>query len=286
MKDILSIGEVLVDLKIIGGKMGLHTGGSALNLSFYAEQAGAKVKFIGAIGNDFLAEHIEEELKRLNFSQRPIRVDASTTLVLIKAEGEKLTPIIYRAADRMLSYEIIDANWERAEIVHTSAFALSLEPASTAILRALERAKEEGALISVDPNYRRKIWRTWGAGKEALLKAISMADIVKPSIEDAQELFGVKTPQEALDAFKLAGAKNIILSMGGRGVIALTEENEIIKVPAKNVRVCEPTGAGDSLFGTILAKFSKGWSLKEAIEEGVKVAAKVVSRPGTLVKVD
>ncbi|KPU63645.1 hypothetical protein EP1X_00095 [Thermococcus sp. EP1] len=283
MIDILTLGEALVDLKLINSQISMHAGGSVLNFSYYAEQTGAKVKFVGTIGNDFLADHIESELKYLNSNIKPFRIGQNTTLVLIKEAGKDF--IIYRGADRFLTYNIIERNWKKAEIVHTSAFALSLKPASAAILRALKKAKDEGVLISIDPNYRKEIWKKWNAKKENLLQALAMADYVKPSFEDAKELFGIETPEEALKAFKNAGAKNIILSMGERGVIALTEDNEIIKVPAKKANIVDLTGAGDSLFGTVIANIAKGYSLNEAIQEGINVATQVIKNPGNLVRI-
>ena len=149
----------------------------------------------------------------------------------------------------------------------------------------MKKAKDEGVLISIDPNYRKEIWKKWNAKKENLLQALAMADYVKPSFEDARELFGVETPEEALKAFKNVGAKNIILSMGERGVIALTEDNEIIKVPAKKANIVDLTGAGDSLFGTVIANIAKGYSLNEAIQEGINVATQVIKNPGNLVRI-
>ncbi|WP_048147805.1 carbohydrate kinase family protein [Palaeococcus ferrophilus] len=285
MLDVLSIGEVLVDLKLIDKKLSMHTGGSCLNVAFYASQAGAKASFIGTIGNDFLGTYIRRELERLNFRPALSVTHHNTTLVLIKTEKETPIPIIYRGADRFITRELLEEKWKDAKIVHTSAFALSLPPSQEAILDALREAKEEGALISVDPNYRKAIWERWGADKRALLEAISLADFVKPSMDDAKELFGSKDPIDALRNFKRLGAKNVILSMGAKGVLALMEEGEYIRVLARNADVVDPTGAGDSLLGTVLAKLSKGHDMEEAINSGVEVASRVVSEEGTLVKV-
>ncbi|MDV3104554.1 carbohydrate kinase family protein [Thermococcus waiotapuensis] len=285
MLDVLSIGEILVDLKIINGKISMHTGGSCLNVSFYSWQAGAKSSFIGTIGDDFLGTYIKKELEELDFRPALSVVDRNTTLVLIKAERETPIPIIYRGADMFITKEQLDEKWKDARIVHTSAFALSLSPAKETILEALKSAKENGALISVDPNYRRWIWKKWEADEKALLEAISLADLVKPSLDDARELLGRKDPIDVLWGFKNLGAKNVILSMGSKGVIALTEEGRYIRVPAEKAELVDPTGAGDSLLGTVLAKLSQGYDMEEAIRSGVKVASKVVSAEGTLVKV-
>jgi|Deesub1362B_J571_1020462.scaffolds.fasta_scaffold00062_78 fructokinase len=283
--DVLSIGEVLVDLKIIDGKISVHSGGSCLNVAFYSAQLGARSSFIGTVGDDFLGRYITKELESLDFKIPLSVINQNTTLVLIKSEKEKLEPLIYRGADRFITEEQIVESWKDARIVHTSAFALSLNPSKEAILNALKQAKENGSLISVDPNYRKDIWKRWGADERALLEAISIADIVKPSIEDAKELLGIRDPMKALKIFKGLGAKNVILSMGAKGVIALTEDDRLINISSKRVNVVDPTGAGDSLLGTILAKFSRGYDIEEAIEVGTEVAAKVVSTEGTLVKV-
>lgn len=274
---IICAGEALVDVKLSGDRAELYPGGSCFNVAHYIKKYGGDVTFCGAVGRDFLGDSV---LQAATF-RRDIRlVEKNTSAVIIRNGNSSPQPIVYRGADRFLRVDNVGAG-----VFHTSAFALSLEPAAGRILKAMEEAKEAGAFISFDPNYRRVVWRRFGAsrkGLENIRRAICLADLVKPSLDDAFELLGTREMEDSVRGFTAMGAKNVLLSMGDRGA-ALYWENRRYVAEAEKTRVVDTTGAGDALLGTFLAHLSRGYEPEECIEAGVETASLVVSRRGNIV---
>lgn len=274
--NILCVGEALVDIKLVKSGAVLFPGGSCFNVAHYANKHGGNVVFYGSVGKDFLGEEI---IKKAEFKTKIKAVNENTTVVIIRKGDSSPEPIVYRGADRFLSLK----DFGNVDIFHTSAFAVSLEPSASRILDAMEVAKERGAIISFDPNYRRVLWKKFGAKAiNNMEKAMRLADIVKPSIDDAFEIFNTRDKKEIIKNFVSLGAKYVVLSTGRNGAV-LYYEDKINIIPAVKTRVVDTTGAGDALLGTFLAYLSKGYDPKESLEFGVKEASIVVSKRGNLV---
>lgn len=88
--------------------------------------------------------------------------------------------------------------------------------------------------------------------------------LIKPNIHELGDIFGVqlKTGSEALPyAKKLqeAGARHILLSMGGDGALLLKEDGQVLRAQSPKGRVVNPSGAGDSMLaGFIACLWDKG----------------------------
>ena len=88
--------------------------------------------------------------------------------------------------------------------------------------------------------------------------------LIKPNIHELGDIFGVqlKTGSEALPyAKKLqeAGAKHILLSMGGEGALLLKEDGQVLRAQSPKGQVVNPSGAGDSMLaGFIACLWDKG----------------------------
>jgi len=68
--------------------------------------------------------------------------------------------------------------------LHFGAVSLTDEPSRTATLEAARIAKEAGAIISYDPNYRPALWSNEHEARKYMLKAVEYADLVKVSEEE------------------------------------------------------------------------------------------------------
>ncbi len=98
--------------------------------------------------------------------------------------------------------------------------------------------------------------------------------LIKPNNHELGELFGV-TLEERADvipyARKLqeAGARNVLVSMAGKGAVLLAEDGQVLEMDAPKGRFVNGVGAGDSM----VAGFLTGWlDMKEyrhAFEMGV-----------------
>ena len=90
-----------------------------------------------------------------------------------------------------------------------------------------------------------------------------------------------KTPQEMADIvalkIKRANIKSMVVTMGDKGAVYATADNEKGVCPARNVAVKDTTGAGDAFCAGVAAGLTYGKSMPEAIEIGSHLAASVIT---------
>mgnify|MGYP000467778050 FL=1 len=82
---------------------------------------------------------------------------------------------------------------QNCKIFHFGSLSLTDQPAKDATLTAVKLAKEAGALISYDPNYRASLWSSESAAAEAMKSMIPYADVMKVSDEESLLLTGEAT---------------------------------------------------------------------------------------------
>ena len=90
-----------------------------------------------------------------------------------------------------------------------------------------------------------------------------------------------KTPREMADIvalkIKRANIKSMVVTMGDKGAVYATADNEKGVCPARNVAVKDTTGAGDAFCAGVAAGLTYGKSMPEAIEIGSHLAASVIT---------
>jgi len=199
-----------------------------------------------------------------------------------------MTPdfIIYRGADSAISLE--DGQQEAihsSRIVHTSAFALSREPARTTILQAIKTARQNGCLVSLDPNYHPRIWPDVADFQSVLLEAYRSVSITKPSLDDCARLFGPSlSPLAYTERFLSWGPEIVALTMGQQGVLLSTADGTVHRIKPSNAVVADVTGAGDAFWAGLLIALLDGYPPYEAACFGQMVAETKISVVGPLPK--
>jgi fructokinase len=158
-------------------------------------------------------------------------------------------------------------------VVHTSAFALSREPARSTILRALEIARQNDCLVTLDPNYHPSIWPDLADIQSVLIEAYQWVNVTKPSLDDCQRLFGPgSSPVAYAERFLNWGAEIVALTMGGEGVLLATSDGAFHHIKPSDARVADVTGAGDAFWAGLLVALLDGYPPPEAACFGQIVA--------------
>lgn len=98
--------------------------------------------------------------------------------------------------------------------------------------------------------------------------------LIKPNNHELGELFGVALEQRAdvipyARKLQEAGARNVLVSMAGKGAVLLAEDGQVLEMEAPKGRFVNGVGAGDSM----VAGFLTGWldkkEYRHAFEMGV-----------------
>ncbi|KPK88861.1 MAG: hypothetical protein AMJ88_18355, partial [Anaerolineae bacterium SM23_ 63] len=181
-------------------------------------------------------------------------------IYFISRRGEKHAFTYYRsgsAASRLSTADIPEAYLAQAKVFHTSGISQAISrSACAAVFRAIEVAREAGALISYDPNVRLKLWDRESA-RSTILETIRMADFVFPSLEDARVITELNDPEQIAGELQKLGPKVIALKLGEEGALLATQDGLYHIEPFK-VDVKDTTGAGDTFAGAFIVAYLDG----------------------------
>ena len=297
--EIICTGEVLVDLISTEYSEDFRSaatyerlpGGSPANLAMNLAQIGCRVGLVACLGKDDSGALLRDELRSRGVDIRHLSsVGGPTTLILVTKSKAVSNFEAYRGADaEITAAQFPDAYLTECRIFHTTAFALSREPARSAILAAAARAVGAGARLSIDVNYANKIWpdrleALWvinsylslgaEAGRESLIKC-SDVDFVRLFDEPLDDR------EDAAERLLDLGAGVVCLTLGEEGCYVYTD-GENFSLPARPVEVQDTTGAGDAFWAGFLAAHLAGKDWKACAKAGRAVAELKLTTVGPL----
>ena len=103
--------------------------------------------------------------------------------------------------------------------------------------------------------------------------------LIKPNHHELGEIFNTKVENHE-DAVKYGlklqemGAVNVLISMGKKGSVFISEDGSIYKKEAEKIKIVSSVGAGDSMVAGFIAGWVKTGNYKEAYEKAVETATR------------
>ena len=278
-KTLVAIGEALIDF--IPGQTGCDfnkvesfspkCGGAPANVCGAYAVLGGKARMITQLGNDPFGHKIEEELKSYNIDTTGVcfTEEANTALafVSLSADGNR-TFSFYRkpSADMLLRKEQIKKEWfDDAYAFHFCSVSLGDFPMKEAHEEAILHAKEQGAIISFDPNLRFMLWEDKKDLHKVVWEFLPKADILKISDEELEFISGENDIQKALPILMKGNVKLVLFTCGKNGASAYTRK-ENCEVDGLSVEAVDTTGAGDGFIGAFLYALCKKGIGREDLE--------------------
>jgi fructokinase len=279
--DLLCVGELLVDMiateygnLVECGIFQRFAGGSPANIASNARQLGITAAVAAAVGSDGLGDFLLDNLIRSDLDASLVqRREESTSMVVITRSRDTPTPIIYRGADRLIDMSpMLNARLLDSSILHFSCWPLSIEPARSCVKSMIHIARDNRSLVCFDPNYHPAIWKDRREALSSIEAAMPDVDIVKPSEDDANRLFGADVPIRHIRRFHDLGAKLVIMTLGKDGAI-VCNGSETREYPSLANEVVDTTGAGDAFWSGLYAGLIGNRSLDRSIRIGMAVCA-------------
>ena len=264
--DVVALGELLIDFTPAGlSDTGMrlfeqNPGGAPANMLTAVSRVGLKTAFIGKIGADMHGDFLRSVLETVPIDTRGLITDPGvfTTLAFVSLSitGERSFSFARKpGADTRLTIEEINKDIIKdTKIFHVGSLSLTDEPSRTATFEAVKIAKESGAIISYDPNYRAPLWDSVDKAMEMMRIMSQFADIMKISDEETSLLTPFNDPLEAANYLVDEGRKLVVVTLGERGALAVSKVG-YVEVPGFKSYVVDTTGAGDSFWGGLLARF-------------------------------
>lgn len=300
--DIVSIGEALIDFTDLGfSENGMkiferNPGGAPANVACAAARLGLSSVFIGKVGDDMHGECIIDAMKACGVITEHMTKDRDhfTTLAFVTLDenGDRSFSFARKqSADVMLSDEDISREvLENTSVLHFGSLSFTAEPSKSAVYAAIKYAKEKGAVISYDPNYRPLLWDSEEVAIEEMRAPLSLVDVIKLSDNECELICGTADFDEAARVLLDKGIKIVLLTCGGDGA-RIYFGDECVTVPSEKVKVCDTTGAGDSFLGGFMYKLIRDGKANTALTKekalefssfANRVAGKCVQKRGAI----
>lgn len=264
--DVVALGELLIDFTQNGTSdqgnplFEANPGGAPCNVLSMLTRFGKKVGFIGKVGKDGFGTQLADAIKEQGIATEGLCFDEDvhTTLALVhKLPNGDRDFSFYRkpGADVNLKEDEVNTDMiANARLFHFGTLSLTDEPVKSATYKAVKCAKENGAIITFDPNLRPPLWDSLDDAKEAFDYGMKNTDFLKISDNEILWFTGKDTYDEALAYLRetYPNIKLICLSLGGDGSRAICKDIDMTVPAFLQDSTIETTGAGDTFCACVL----------------------------------
>ena len=210
MAKTITFGEIMLRLKspeherlfqspVLEATFGGGEANVAVSLSIFGKDAA----FVTSVPDNAVGEAAIAELRKHGVDTSAInKVKGGRLGIYYLETGACARPslVVYdRAESCIAKAKPADFNWNEimkdAEWFHVTGItpALSQEAADTA-LEAMKAAKAKGATVSMDLNYRKKLWNYGKKAPEVMRELVKYVDVVIANEEDIQMCLGITAP--------------------------------------------------------------------------------------------
>lgn len=252
-----------------------HALGGAANVANNVLGIGARCSMVCAVGDDPAGRELETLLSRAGAAIDGIVRAArpTTTKTRILARAQQLVRVD-EEEDADLDGRDIEALVAAVRVGVQDADALVLEDynkgalAPRVIRAAIEAARASGIPIVVDPKFRNFF-------------EFSGATIFKPNRRELEAALGATVDLDAAEALPATcarlGVKHLLLTLGEHGMVLVSADGEVGRIPTTAREVYDVVGAGDTVTAYLATMLAAGATAAEAavvanFAAGVEVA--------------
>ncbi|MFI6566593.1 carbohydrate kinase [Streptomyces sp. NPDC050534] len=249
---IVVAGEALIDLvpQGTGALAGLTPalGGGPYNTAVALGRLGSPTAFCSRTSRDAFGEALLDGLRAAGVDVSGVQRGAEpTTLAVATIDGNGSAAYSFYVegtADRLFSApEVLPA---KTRAMSFGTCSLALEPGATAYETLMRKAAAQGVFTALDPNIRAGLIPDADAYRARFRSWLPSVTLLKLSEEDALWLGG--SPREWL----AAGPAAVVITHGGDGLTAFTQDGAVYSVPGEKVDVVDTIGAGDTVNAALL----------------------------------
>ena len=300
--DVVTLGEAMLRLSPPNYRrleqatsLDLFIGGAELSVAVGVSRLGMKSAWVTKVPNGPLGRLITNRARELGVdTSHVVWTDEGRAGIYFLEFGSspRASSVIYdrkySAASMMKSGEIDWSFLRDVRLFHTTGITPALSPsAREATLEAIDAAKKAGCKISVDVNYRAKLWSTKEA--EATLTPIAeKTDILITTDEDTWRVWNMKgTPEEIITGLKdkfhipvvAITIREVISVLKNRWSSMVIADKIYKSKRAYEVEIVDRLGAGDSFASGFIFGYLTG-DVQRGVDYGDVMAAYKHSIPG------
>lgn len=205
---------------------------------------GLKSLAVGAVGDDEKADWVLLTLKKygadVSAMQRLAGIPTSATILNVRPNGDRPALHVRGASDH---FDVPAAAYTQvfdAPIIHLGGTGLLKRLDGPASLTLLKEAKKRNRIVTFD---------LIAAAPETLgivEPLLPFIDYFMPSIEEARDMSGQKSPEDCAKFYLDRGASCCVFTLGAEGAFYAHKDGTRMKAPAYDITVVDTTGCGDA----------------------------------------
>lgn len=301
--DVVALGELLIDFTENGlsgqgnALFEANPGGAPCNVLAMLKKLDCSCAFIGKVGEDMFGYLLRDVAAETGICMDYLVFDKEvrTTLAFVKTlPGGDRDFSFYRdpGADMMLTEAELPLDViSNCRIFHFGTLSMTHEGVRKATRKAIDTAKQSGALISFDPNLRPPLWNSLEEAKMQIEYGLARCDILKIADNELEFMTG-ETDFDRGAAILQEKCPNIRLlnvTAGADGSYSYYGGQKVFVPACKLGGTIETTGAGDTFCACVLNYVLKHGldgltisNLKEMLHFANTAAYLVTTRKGAI----
>ena len=319
MSKVITMGEIMLRLStpnfekfIQADEFDINYGGGEANVAVSLANYGHDAEFVTAVPANEIGECAVAALRKYNVGTKHIARCGERLGIYYLESGSSVRPskVVYDRAHSSISTATgkdfdFDDIFEGADWFHFTGITPALSDSAAELTRqALIAAKKHGVTVSVDLNFRKKLWSSEKAQK-VMKSLMQYVDVCIGNEEDAELVLGYKPGKTDVTSgeLELAGYKSIFEQMvkdygfkycvsslreshsasdnGWSACIYNSETKEFYHSKKYNLHpIVDRVGGGDSFAGGVICGLLDGKDFKDALEFGVAASALKHTIPG------
>ncbi len=260
-------------------EISIGVGGCAANSGTDLARLGVDVAVMGCLGEDPFADFVLERLSGDNIDvsgiTRTTAAGTSSTLVLIDSGGERTFLHYFGANAHVKTNELDMDKIKGAKVLHLAGALLMPGFDGEPQAQVLAAAQAAGVRTCVDV-----VWDDTGRWMELVAPLLPYTDFFLPSLSEAQQLTGLKQPEDVAGALLDTGVEVVALTMGEKGCYVRAADAEL-RLPAYPVEVVDGTGAGDAFAAGFIYGYLHEWDLERTVKFASAMGSLATTAAGT-----
>jgi 2-dehydro-3-deoxygluconokinase len=211
MKKIATFGEIMLRLSPPGAEKLLQSplltarfGGGEANVAVSLALFGHSVRYISVIPANDVGEAAVQEMRKYGIETRFILRQGKRLGLYFAETGANQRPskVVYdREHAAIAEAKPGDIDWnatlEGVDWLHTTGITPAISASAAELtMEAVKKAREKGIGVSIDFNYRGKLWKYGKSAPEVMREIVRYADLGIGNEEDCQKSLGLKAPAD------------------------------------------------------------------------------------------
>lgn len=291
----------------------INYGGAEANVAFSLAQFGHQVLYVSKIPANPIGDSAIQSIRKLGVDCSHIVRGGKRLGIYYLENGASIRPssVVYDRADSSITEAKVeefdfDVIFKGADLFHVSGItAVISEKAALVTLAAMKAAKRHGVCVSLDLNYRAKLWTEQVEQKQVFMSSLmEYVDICFGNALDATKCLGYKDEEtDFLNSdysvcvsdenmakvvkhygltYLITTLRNNVSASYNEWSAAISDGKKLYKGGEYHLDIVDRVGGGDAFAAGFLHGYLAGKSMGVALEFGIAAAAIKHTIPGDL----